>query len=227
MTKKIIIRISILLILCIGIGFILKGNSRLSVALSKKGAQKNNSSVALRDGDIIFQTTQSRQCQAVQLATHSKYSHCGLVFKRKTGNDEWSVLEAIQPVKWTALSEFVARGQGGHYVIKRLNADSTTTQLVQKDLKKIAESYLGKEYDIYFNWSDENIYCSEIVWKSYYRLNKIKVGNLKLLKDFDLDHAIVQEIMKERYGNNIPYKDTVVSPQDVFDAKNLVLVAEN
>ncbi len=26
---------------------------------------------------------------------------------------------------------------------------------------------LGKPYDIYFEWDDRAIYCSEIVWKAY------------------------------------------------------------
>jgi hypothetical protein len=32
-------------------------------------------SLQLRDGDIIFQTSQSAQSIAIQKATHSKYSH--------------------------------------------------------------------------------------------------------------------------------------------------------
>lgn len=35
----------------------------------------------LRDGDLIFHTSQSAQSQAIQLATHSPYSHCGIVYK--------------------------------------------------------------------------------------------------------------------------------------------------
>ena len=36
---------------------------------------------SLRDGDIIFQTSQSAQCEAVRIATNSKFSHCGIIFK--------------------------------------------------------------------------------------------------------------------------------------------------
>ena len=59
----------------------------------------------LQDGDIIFQTSKSSQSKAIQLATNSKYSHCGLIFKRKNGQDDWCVIEAVQPVKWTPLSK--------------------------------------------------------------------------------------------------------------------------
>ena len=33
----------------------------------------------LQNGDIIFQSSQSDQSIAIQLATHSKYSHMGIV----------------------------------------------------------------------------------------------------------------------------------------------------
>ena len=44
----------------------------------------------LRDGDLIFHTSQSAQSRAIQLATHSSYSHCGIVYK-EAGN--WQVLD--------------------------------------------------------------------------------------------------------------------------------------
>ena len=75
----------------------------------------------IKNGDLIFQTSLSRQSKAIQLATKSKYSHCGLIYK--DGNDFY-VFEAVQPVKQTPLDKWIARGQDGKYVIKRLkNAD--------------------------------------------------------------------------------------------------------
>src|SRR5688572_1747556 len=67
---------------------------------------------ALRDGDIIFQTSLSSQSKAIQLATHSEYSHCGIIYKK--GN-HFYVYEAIQPVKMTPLYKWIARGKDGHY----------------------------------------------------------------------------------------------------------------
>jgi hypothetical protein len=34
-----------------------------------------------QNGDIIFQTSQSGQSKAIQIATDSKYSHMGIVYK--------------------------------------------------------------------------------------------------------------------------------------------------
>ena len=35
----------------------------------------------IKDGDLIFQTSLSQQSKAIQLATKSKYSHCGIIYK--------------------------------------------------------------------------------------------------------------------------------------------------
>lgn len=180
----------------------------------------------LKDGDIIFQTSKSNQSKAIQLATNSKYSHCGLIFKRKSGKDEWSVIEAVQPVKWTPLTEWINRGKDGHYVVKRLITDPMIPNEMLKELRIISESYLGKDYDIHFDWSDDKIYCSELVWKSYYRLNEFEVGELEQLKDFDLSNNVVKQKLKERYGNNIPLNDTVISPVAIFNSDRLKTVIE-
>jgi uncharacterized protein YcfL len=58
----------------------------------------------LRDGDIIFQTSRSEQSIAIQKATHSQYSHMGIVFLR---NGSPHVYEAIKTVQYTPLRKWV------------------------------------------------------------------------------------------------------------------------
>lgn len=181
----------------------------------------------IKDGDIIFQTSLSQQSKSIQLATHSKYSHCGLIFKRKSGQDEWCVLEAVQPVKWTPLSEWINRGEDRHYVIKRLTTDPMIPKPMLDDLRKIAESYIGKNYDLHFDWSDDKIYCSELVWKSFYKMNKFELGDLQKLGEFDLTNEVVKKKMKERYGNNIPMDEIVISPAAIFNSRLLETVKSN
>lgn len=71
------------------------------------------------------------------------------------------------------------------------------------------------------------IYCSELIWKIYQRATGIEIGKLATLKDFDLTSKPVQKIMKARYGNNIPWKETVVSPAAVFESDLLITVRSN
>ncbi|MFA9215248.1 MAG: YiiX family permuted papain-like enzyme [Candidatus Methylacidiphilales bacterium] len=179
----------------------------------------------LHNGDIIFQNSLSSQSKAIKLATHSKYTHCGIVYLK--GNDYY-VLEAVQPVKITDLASFIARGKEGHYVVKRLkNASQILNDSVLYNMKTIGEKLIGKDYDITFEWSDDKIYCSELVWKIYQRGAGVEVGKLATLKEFDLSNELVKRIMRKRYGTNINYEEKVISPAAVFESENLVLVKEN
>jgi hypothetical protein len=177
-----------------------------------------------RNGDIIFQTSQSSQSKAIQLATDSKYSHMGIIYEN---DGQLYVYEAVQPVKLTPLKEWINRGENGHYVIKRLkNADQVLTDSVIKKMKQAGELFKGKSYDIYFEWSDDKIYCSELVWKIYKDVVDIEIGQLENLSDFDLSHDIVQTKMKERYGDNIPMDEKVISPKAMFNSDKLKTIEE-
>lgn len=179
---------------------------------------------SIKDGDIIFQTSQSEQSEAIQLATHSKYSHCGIIFRVE---NVLVVLEAVQPVKLTPLKEWKERGENGHYVIKRLSADSLLTDDVAGRMWQYGQAILGKNYDSYFEWSDDKIYCSELVWKAYKKATGLELVQLQTLKDFDLENAQVKAKLKEQFGNNLPLKEKVVSPSAIFDSELLRVVYEN
>jgi hypothetical protein len=177
---------------------------------------------AFHDGDIIFQTSQTGQSYAVQLATHSIYSHCGILFK---DDNQWYVYEAIQPVVKTPVNEWIARGDSGIYVVKRLkNADSLLTKNALVKMRKSVNGNMGKDYDPWFGWSDERIYCSELVWKAYRDGTGLEVGKLKKMGEFDLTHPAVQKIMKQRYGKNPPLEEPMISPGNIFESELLITV---
>lgn len=179
----------------------------------------------IKNGDLIFQTSLSGQSKAIQLATNSKYSHCGIVYN---DNGQFYVFEAIQPVTTTPLDKWIARGKDGHYVIKRLkNADQVLTAETLQKMKKEGDKFKGKNYDLTFEWSDEKIYCSELIWKIYKRATGIVIGKLEKLSDFDLTNDAVKKKMKERYGDKIPMDEIVISPAAIFDSELLMTVKEN
>ncbi len=181
-------------------------------------------SPTLREGDLIFHTSQSAQSQAIQLATHSPYSHCGLLYKT---NGKWQVFEAVQPVKLTPLARWVARGQGRHFVVKRLrDAATTLTPKALERLRAAGQPMLGRDYDLAFNWSDKQIYCSELIWKVYDRGLHRQLGQLQHLRDFDLTNPAVQAKLRERYGNELPLNEPVISPASVFGSAELVTVVK-
>ncbi len=183
-------------------------------------------SQSLRSGDIIFQSSTSGQSAAVQLATHSKYSHCGMIWiDKKDEAEKVMVIEAVQPVKITPLKEWVKMGDDDTYAVRRLKkADSVLTAPVLKKMKTLADSYMGKDYDLYFEWSDDKIYCSELVWKIYKSATGLEIGKLQKLKEFDLTHPLVKKKLKERYGKNIPMEETVISPGSMFNSDLLISI---
>ncbi|WP_375562727.1 YiiX family permuted papain-like enzyme [Bernardetia sp. OM2101] len=197
----------------------------------KQNVENSSSTKVLKEGDIIFQTSTSSQSKAIQLATKSKYSHVGIIFKvKKNGSksDNFVVLEAVEPVKFTPLKEWVKRGKNAHFVVKRLkNADEILTDEAIQKMRGVGENLVGKNYDLYFEWSDERIYCSELVWKIYKEALDIEVGKLEKLASFDLNSKTVKDKMKERYGNKISpaqLNERVISPAAVFESDELIFV---
>lgn len=178
-----------------------------------------------RNGDILFQTSESNQSQAIQLATKSPYSHVGIVFIR---DDKPFVLEAIEPVQFTPMNQWIRRGVKSRYVAKRLiAADSILSPASVAALTKAGKSFFGKKYDACFQWSDSTMYCSELVWKVFQRSIGIELGQPGKLRDFDLSSPIVNAALHERFGDEIPYDETVIAPSAIFDSELLTTVYEN
>jgi uncharacterized protein YycO len=187
--------------------------------------QSKTDTTEFQNGDIIFQTSTSGQSKAIQVATGSKYSHMGIIYKHGT---DFFVYEAVQPVKLTPLNDWIKRGENRHYVVKRIKDSESllTTESLTK-MKQIGEKYAGKDYDLYFEWSDSRIYCSELVWKIYNEAFGLEIGELEKLSDFNLTNRTVQAKLKERYGDSIPADELVISPASMFDSNKLLTVYSN
>lgn len=179
----------------------------------------------LQNGDIIFQSSTSSQSKAVELATRSPYSHMGIIY---INNNKPYVYEASNVVKLTEFKAWIKRGKKSKYEIKRLkNADGL---LNDKNIKKLYDAgmkYRGKPYDLYFEWTDDRIYCSELVWKIYKDALGIEIGKLTYLKDFDLTSNEVKKKLAERYGNSIPENELVISPDNMYKSDLLELFCKN
>ena len=166
----------------------------------------------------------------------SPYTHMGVIFLDEEGPQ---VYEAVGPVKRTPLEEWIGRGVEGRYVIKRLkDAESVLTATAITRMKDIGHKYHGKPYDPYFQWSDERIYCSELVWKIFKESFDIEVGSLQKVADFDLSDPSCTTIIKERFPNGtcrsggpvvdcIDLEELAVSPAAIFDSELLEEVTRN
>jgi len=218
--RTIVVGISVLIAATVGFDFYLKGKGEDTTTQRDKNYVNRD----LRNGDIIFQTSKSSQSKAIQLATNSRYSHMGIIY---IIDGEFFVYEAVQPVKLTRLNDWIKRGVKSHYVVKRLKDETSLTDAAFKRMIESGEKYKGKSYDIYFEWSDDKIYCSELVWKIYKEALGIEIGELQELREFDLTSEAVKAKMKERYGEKIPFQEKVISPERMFSSDKLLTVRSN
>ncbi len=180
--------------------------------------------LGLRDGDLVFQRSRSAQSRAISVATHSPYTHMGVIYMVR---DRPMVLEAARQVTLTGLEDFVERGVGGHFVVKRLHdADAVLTPEVTRRLREVGDSFRGRPYDLAFAWDDERLYCSELAFKLYEQAVGVTLGELQRLADFDLSHPAVRLLLRKRYGEAVPLEAQVISPASIFADPRLATVLE-
>lgn len=193
----------------------------LGIFMGTSGCRSRNAYVP-RNGDLVFQVSPSSQSRAIQLATGSKYSHMGIVYLNERGPE---VLEAVGPVRIIPLDQWIAQGVDGHYAVKRLKtAGAKMTPQTLERMHETGREFIGKPYDWTFEWSDDRMYCSELVWKIYKRGAGIEIGPRRRMREFDLSHPAVKAKLRERYGDAVPLDEWVVSPGDMFASDRLVTV---
>ena len=181
--------------------------------------------IDFKDGDIIFQESRSPQSLAIQTATNSRYSHCGIIFKK---DGRVYVYEAISQVSRTPVLDWIRRGVDGHYALMRLRErDRLLGPDALQAMEKAGRQFAGKRYDLLFQWSDDAIYCSELVWKIYQRGAGISLVPLHTFSDYRLDSEVVQTIIKKRYGKTLPPGEKVVAPSDILASPLLKQVSGN
>ncbi len=177
----------------------------------------------LRNGDIVFQETNSNQGIAIKAATDSRWTHVGMVFFR---DGKPMVIEAVQPVKVTPLSRFIARSPKSFYAMRLKEADKQINADAVSKAEQYCNSVLGKDYDGQFRWSDDRIYCSELVWKVYKNAVGIELCKPRAFSSYNLKHPTVQRLVKARYGstNALPLNEVAVAPSDLAESTLLVEV---
>lgn len=187
--------------------------------------QPIRSGTALHDGDVIFQTSKSSQSVAIQRATDSPWSHMGLIVFRDGAP---LVFEASAAVRFTPLQTWIDHGEGGHYVVKRLkDADSRLTPAAREKAATAMRRFQGKKYDPSFGWSDDRLYCSELVWKIVKEAVGVEIGQPQRLREFRLDDPAVSAKLRERYGDEIPLDEPVISPAAMFAWRGFETVVEH
>ena len=172
---------------------------------AQTGAVKN-----VKEGDVIFQTSQSEQSPLIQIGTRSMITHCGIVVMK--GSKPY-VLETQRTIVLTPFDKFIARGKDGRYWLKRSKKDN---------IKIKYNSYLGKPYDLAFKFDNGKFYCSELIYDIYIKQLGIelckpkKVGDYLILGTDELPK--IEKAMKKR---GITKEQYAVAPVDIFNSEHL------
>lgn len=164
----------------------------ICVAAGSLYATANSDLPQLRDGDLIFQTSTSAQSSAILAATADPFSHMGIV---KNDGKSIKVIEASGTVKETALREWIDRGLLKRIAIFR---DPNLTQDQATQIISVARGLYGRPYDIFFSFSNDAIYCSELPYLAY-RAAGISIGKIQKVSDLNFDNFLVKKIIQQRW----------------------------
>ena len=219
--KKIILALSILILgSTILISFVPNNSMRKKVAVEISNAFDYST---LQEGDVIFQTSNYGQSLAIQKATESKYSHVGIIFKEK---NEWYVYEAVQPVQKVKIKDFISRGDQNHFTISRLKEGGQLSDTKIAQMKDFFDDLEGKNYDIYFEWSDKSWYCSELVWKMYSHVG-LKISEFEKFGQYNLEDPVVVKIINERFKNGVNKDEIVITPRGIYESDKMKMIYTN
>jgi len=173
-----------------------------------------------REGDIIFQSLGDSELGAViESATKSPYSHCGIIVKR---DNAWKVLEAIGPVQETPVVDWILRGKNHKYEVFRLH--ERYQDRIPVFIAK-ARSYLGRPYDIQYEFDDSKIYCSELIFKAFKQATSEDLG--KVVELGSLDWKNHEDFIRRITGGDLPLNRLMITPANLARAGQLNLIFKN
>lgn len=159
---------------------------------------------ALREGDIIFIETTSFQSKFVKMGMMSIWSHCGIAVNTTEGVQ---IMEADTTVRILPIEKFIAKSVGGKYILKR------PAQQLPNPIDK--DKWLGRWYDLKFDFNNEEVYCSELVWLIYKEQGIELCPPIKINEHFMVRFPIMQRALAER---GISPDQPAVAPCDLLRA---------
>lgn len=178
------------------------------------GDQPKPAAATLQDGDILFQSLpHSPLVDAIEGCTGSPYSHCGIVHRTAT---DWTVIEAIGPVREIPLAQWIRQSRDGHFTAYRLREPyrHCIPQLIAA-----THGYFGRPYDIAYRFDDEKIYCSELIFKAFRTVAGEDLGRIQKLGE--LDWRPRQAVIEQINGGPVPLDREMITPRALSEARQL------
>lgn len=174
----------------------------------------------LKAGDVVFQEGFTKQALIIKKATQSKHTHVGVIVNNGNG---LKVLEAVQPVKLTELKTWINRNPKSFYAMRLKENEKYLTAENKKKAITYLKTVIGKDYDLKFQWTDTQIYCSELVWKMYKASTGLELSEPLKFSDLDLDHPEIKALIIKRYGSMEKFESTalIVPPSSLASSTYL------
>jgi hypothetical protein len=160
-----------------------------------------------QEGDLVFQSLpHTPLIDAIEGCTGSPYSHCGIVARQ---GERWVVLEAVGPVKETALFSWIRRGRSSGLAVYRLTGEQERIPAMIAE----ARAMIGRPYDIHYALDDGAIYCSELIWKAWNRAGGTPLGSLTTLGA--LDWRPHEAVIRRIENGGLPLERLMITPVEV------------
>ena len=194
-------------------------------------------------GDLIFEVASgSAMSSAIADATAQndsvKFSHVGIVLvdnnsdcavntqvsccKPSCCGAQISVLEAnAKGVVITPLDSFINNAPNG-FIVKRLDIDFPVEKCIER-----AKTYLGRGYDWWYLPDNDEIYCSELVEKSYLMEDGMPIFETLPMNFRDRNGNMPQfwTELFERLGRSIPEGEPGTNPTQLSQDPRLKTIA--
>lgn len=172
-------------------------------------------SAQVQSGDLVFQRSRSPQSRVIAEVTGSPWTHVGIVFERQ--GTLW-VLEAVEPVRWTRFTAWQRRGRGREFAVRRAREPLDAAALA--GLLAEGERFVGRAYDARFEWNDDRLYCSELVWLVFERALQIRLVEPERWRDLRLSSS-ARRLARSRLGRLPPADGELVTPVALMESERL------
>lgn len=173
-------------------------------------------SFAFQSGDVILISLNCYMCSTIESEGDGKFSHSGLLIKQQ---NQTYVLQALGKLEIIELSQFLKLVRpGGDVAIYRPAEFQFSRPSNRELLHTFQEKYVHKEFDGYYLWDDEKLYCSEFVVKFLNEFLSKKIQPKPMSFENNL------EIWEQYYQGNVPHGKPGFSPNDFAKSKKFLRV---
>jgi hypothetical protein len=175
-----------------------------------------------REGDILFQSLPHCELvDAIEGVSQSPWSHCGVVVQ---SNGDWQVVETIDHFRRTSLASWVMRGRAGRFAAYRTTS-AVSLPVAAKfhdSLSAALTTYMGRPYDFRYAPDDEEIYCSELIFKAYRDAFGIELGDWEELGH--LNWRPFESLIRTLEGGSVPLQQRMITPVAITRSRLLCRV---